>query len=109
MTDWADPTEEMLKDPLFDAIWRAIKRWDINVPEAYAGYCSATGNHARVIFEAVQPVLRQARMDALEEAARAAEREGVYPELNVCHGGPDWYRHGKGIAAAIRALKDKQP
>ena len=93
MTDWADPTEEMLKDPLFDAIWRAIKRWDINVTEAYAGYCSATGNHARVIFEAVQPVLRQARMDALEEAARAAEE----------------YVKCDNIAAAIRALKDKQP
>ena len=93
MIDWADPTEEMLKDPLFDAIWRAIKRWDINVPEAYAGYCSATGNHARVIFEAVQPVLRQARMDALEEAARAAEG----------------YVGCDNIAAAICALKDKQP
>jgi hypothetical protein len=42
----------------------------------------------------------------LEEAAKVAEREGVYPELNIAHGGPDWYRHGQNIAAAIRAMKN---
>lgn len=47
----------------------------------------------------------EARDKALEEAAAKAEREGVYPELNVWNGGPQWYRHGKRIAAAIRALK----
>lgn len=40
----------------------------------------------------------------LEAAAKVAEREGVYPELNIANGGPDWYRHGRNIAAAIRAL-----
>lgn len=48
------------------------------------------------------------RAEVLEEAARVAEREGVYPELNVYDGGPEWYRHGRSIAAAIRALKEKQ-
>lgn len=48
------------------------------------------------------------RAEVLEEAARVAEREGVYPELNIYNGGPEWYRHGKRIAAAIRALKEKQ-
>ena len=38
-----------------------------------------------------------------ERCAVVAGREGVYPELNVYAGGPDWYRHGKRIAAAIRA------
>lgn len=47
------------------------------------------------------------RAEVLEEAARVAEREGVYPELNIAAGGPEWYRHGKRIAAAIRALKEK--
>lgn len=37
-----------------------------------------------------------------ERCATIAEREGVYPELNVYAGGPEWYRHGKRIAAAIR-------
>lgn len=38
-----------------------------------------------------------------EEAAKIAETEGVYPELNVFGGGPEWYQHGKRIAAAIRS------
>jgi hypothetical protein len=53
--------------------------------------------------------LRQARMDALEEAARIASTRGVYPELNVHNGGPEWYRHGQEIAAIIRDLKERQP
>lgn len=55
--DWPDPTPEMLaSDPLFDAIWNTIKSWDINVPEAYGGYCGATGNHVRAIYDAVKAV-----------------------------------------------------
>lgn len=51
---WPGPTAEMLNgDPLFDAIWGAIKTWDINVPHAYSGYMGATGNHARAIYDAV--------------------------------------------------------
>jgi hypothetical protein len=50
---WQDPTEEMLADPRFIAIWDAIKRWDISVPSVYTGYTGASGNHARVIFDAL--------------------------------------------------------
>lgn len=50
---WPDPTPEMLATPLFDAIWTVIKTWDVNVPHAYVGYCGATGNHARAIYDAV--------------------------------------------------------
>lgn len=50
------PAPEMLNDPKFLAIWRAIKHWDINVPGAYTGYCGALGNHARAIFDALDNV-----------------------------------------------------
>jgi len=50
---WPDPTPEMLGNSRFNAIWNAIKTWDINVPHAYGGYCGATGNHARAIFDAL--------------------------------------------------------
>jgi hypothetical protein len=43
------------------------------------------------------------RREERERAAMVAENEGVHPLLNVFNGGPDWYRHGKRIAAAIRA------
>jgi len=36
--------------PKFEAIWQVIKSWDINVPEAYGGYCGATGNHVMAIL-----------------------------------------------------------
>lgn len=50
---WPDPTPEMLTSPEFEAIWQCIKRWDINVPQVYAGYCGATGNHVRAILDAL--------------------------------------------------------
>lgn len=48
------PTDEMVdNDPLFEVIWQVIKGWDIAVPHAYYGYCSATGNHVKAILDAV--------------------------------------------------------
>lgn len=51
---WPDPTPEMLASPEFEAVWQCIKRWDINVPDAYVGYCGATGNHVRAILDALR-------------------------------------------------------
>lgn len=45
---------------------------------------------------------------AIEQCARIAETLGVYPELNAYGGGPEWYRHGKDIARAIRARAARQ-
>jgi len=50
---WPDPTPEMLETSMFEAIWQCIKSWDINVPDAYNGYCGATGNHVRAIMDAI--------------------------------------------------------
>ena len=52
--DWPDPTPEMLQTPEFNAVWNCIKRWDINVPDAYNGYMGATGNHVRAILDALK-------------------------------------------------------
>jgi hypothetical protein len=38
-----------------------------------------------------------------EACAKVCETHGVHPALNVWNGGPDWYKHGKECAAAIRA------
>lgn len=51
--NWPDPTPDMLKSPQFEAVWQCIKRWDINVPDVYFGYCGATGNHVRAILDAL--------------------------------------------------------
>ncbi len=50
---WPDPTPEQLQTLWFNRIWDAIKTWDINVPEAYEGYCSANGNHVVHILNAI--------------------------------------------------------
>lgn len=50
---WPDPTPEMLMSTEFEAVWQCIKRWDINVPDVYGGYCHATGNHVRAILDAL--------------------------------------------------------
>ena len=50
---WPDPTGKDLKNPLFHVIWECIKKWDINVPNAYVGYCGATGNHVKAIMDAL--------------------------------------------------------
>lgn len=64
--------------------------------------CPLGRNSLRAIARAALSVARPA---IKEECARVAETKGVYPELNVYNGGPEWYRHGKEIAAAIRAME----
>ena len=51
---WPDPPQELLESPAFEAVWQAIKTWDIAVPGAYHGYCGATGNHVRAILDAME-------------------------------------------------------
>ena len=38
-----------------------------------------------------------------EACAKVCEKLGVHPALNIFNGGPEWYKHGKDCAAAIRA------
>ncbi len=38
-----------------------------------------------------------------EACAKVCETLGVHPALNVWDGGPEWYKHGKHCAEAIRA------
>jgi hypothetical protein len=55
-TSMPDPTPEQELDPVFQAIWRTIKDWDINVPEYYEGYCGATGSHVALILNALEKI-----------------------------------------------------
>ncbi len=54
-TDWPDPTPDTLKTPEFEAVWRCIKKWDIERKPG-DGYCGATGNHVRAILDALKKV-----------------------------------------------------
>lgn len=67
--EWRDPTQADLDAPLFEAIWQAIRTWDVNVPGQYVGYCGATGNHAVAILDKVRAEL------AKQPCVRCAELE----------------------------------
>jgi predicted ATP-dependent Lon-type protease len=61
--EYPDPTPEMLNDDaLFDAIWDAIKGWDISRHNDGL-YSGPTGNDARHIYDAIK------RRGALKELA----------------------------------------
>jgi hypothetical protein len=51
--DMPSPTEEQRESPEFEAVWQAIKTWDVNVPESYEGYCGANGSHVALILNAL--------------------------------------------------------
>lgn len=54
--DYPAPTDAMLDgDPLFDAIWNAIKGWDISRHNDGL-YSMPSGNDARHIYDAVKRV-----------------------------------------------------
>lgn len=56
---YPDPTPEMLSgDPLFDAIWHAIKGWDISRDGGPSGYAGANGSDVRHIYDAVKAAER---------------------------------------------------
>ncbi len=50
-----EPTEEDLKSPLFEAIWQAIKKWDIE-REYGQGRAGATGTDVKTIMNAIAKI-----------------------------------------------------
>ena len=49
-----NPTDADIADPLFEAIWQVTKRWDVNAPEYYVGYCGMNGSHVLLILNAIR-------------------------------------------------------
>jgi len=52
------------------------------------------------VFERFAALVAAAEREA---CAKVCEGLGVHPALNIFNGGPEWYKHGKDCAAAIRA------
>lgn len=76
----ADPTPQDLADPLFEAVWTAIKAWDIQRTPG-RGYAGATGTDVMTILTVVQPFLTAERVRTLEEAVEIAEVERTKPKI----------------------------
>jgi hypothetical protein len=62
----------------------------------------AAAERVRTVVAAFEVAERRVAEER-EACAVVAEKAGVHPALNVYNGGPDWYKHGKEIAAEIRA------
>jgi len=58
MENLTDPTEKDLERPVFEAIWQAIKGWDIE-REYGAGRAGATGTDVKTILNAIEPFLKE--------------------------------------------------
>jgi len=67
MVQYPDPSPHELNDPLFAAVWEAIKGWDLQ-DERREGYQGANGSHVVQILNHIR------RVDSSE--ARAAFRLG---------------------------------
>jgi hypothetical protein len=61
------PSEDDLKNPLFEPLFQLIKNWDIRVPEYDALYSSGNGSHVKMIMDAIIPQLRDKKIDDLLE------------------------------------------
>jgi len=80
----------MTQDEVLETLHRVVQEnkhyttWTVSTPHLIA---------------LVREVIEQER----EACAKVCETHGVHPALNVWNGGPDWYKHGKDCATAIRA------
>lgn len=59
------PTPEDLESELFNALWETMKKWDINVPEYYRGYCGCNGSHIKILLDVLKPVIRNDKINSI--------------------------------------------
>ena len=53
-----EPTKQDLESPIFEAVWQAIKKWDISrEPSEHRLYAGATGTDVKIILNAIEPFL----------------------------------------------------
>jgi hypothetical protein len=69
--DMPNPTDADIASPQFNAIWSAIKSWDVNVPECYELYCGANGSHVMLILNALRNTEAETEVEADRQAAIA--------------------------------------
>lgn len=68
-----EPTEADLQSPLFEAIWQAIKGWDIE-REYGLGRAGATGTDVKTILTAIEPIVSGVVASAYERGRRETDK-----------------------------------
>jgi len=64
LVEYQEPTKEDLESPMFEAIWQAIKGWDVARGEGVAMghlYSAPTGSDVKHILNAIEPHRQKAR------------------------------------------------
>jgi hypothetical protein len=74
--DYPDPTPADLEEPLFLAVWEAIKKWDISRNPANQGYAGASGNDVMHILIGMAPLIASEKTRS-EAYKRALETLGA--------------------------------
>ena len=86
---------------------KMLELWDKSGGDIYA-YADLVADKEREACTAHAITAAEKAIDVAiklerEACAKVCETHGVHPALNVWNGGPDWYKHGKDCATAIRA------
>ena len=105
---WRDPSDSELNNPLWNAIWEAIKSWDIKTPRD-SGYHGATGTEVSRIYDVVARA-QGGELQARLEEARMSPHEGKCGCLRRGSGIECDCARGKRIAKLERLAEvGKQP
>ena len=67
------------------------------------GYATGHGDSIEKLLEELEWQIEERIRNEREACAKVCEGLGVHPALNIFNGGPEWYKHGKDCAEAIRA------
>ena len=61
--EFPNPTDSDLLDPLFSAIWNAVKYWDIRDSRYSYGYMSGNGSHVMIILNELRIAMRDKKIN----------------------------------------------
>jgi hypothetical protein len=104
--DWqyADVAEIKAKRyEYFAALVAAAERNKLAAWMMRQGYATGHGDSTEDLLKELEWQIDERIRNEREACAKVCEGLGVHPALNIFNGGPEWYKHGKDCAAAIRA------
>ena len=90
----------------FAALVAAAEREKVAAWMIQRGYATGHGDTTEDLLKELDWQIDERIAAEREACAKVCETLGVHPALNVYGGGPDWYKHGKDCADAIRSRRN---
>ena len=91
----------------FAALVAAAERNKLAAWMMSQGYATGHGDTVEDLLKELEWQIEERIRNEREACAKVCEGLGVHPALNIFNSGPEWYKHGKDCAAAIRARGNK--